>query len=320
MSGGTTRRWMLAVVGGAWLASAAAAWDGPAKKESIYDRKADARVQVEQAKARAKAADKRILLMFGGDWCGWCHKLHGLFQEDEGIRPVLFNEYELVLIDTEAPNADGLLKEASKGQDGVGFPFLAVLDAGGKLLIGQKTDPLEEGDHHDPKKVRAFLDEWKVAPKDAEDVVKDALARASADDRRVLLTFGAPWCGWCRRLEALLARPEVAEALAEDFVVAKVDIDRMTHGRDVMTRYRKDDSGGIPWYVVLDGEGRPHGTADGPSGNIGYPFTSEEIEAFMKLLASQEKLKPAQLEAIRKAAVASADRINAEREPRGPAE
>src|SRR5437868_698576 len=58
---------------------------GPAKRASIYDKAADAKVQVAQAVARAKQGDKRILLMFGGDWCGWCHKLHDLFKTNREV-------------------------------------------------------------------------------------------------------------------------------------------------------------------------------------------------------------------------------------------
>lgn len=305
--------WTLAA---ALMTTAVAAEDGkkPAR-ESIYDAKADARAQVEAAQARAKGQDKRVLLMFGGDWCGWCHKLHGLFQEDREVRKLIYNEYELVMIDTEAPNAQGYLKTASEGQSGVGYPFLAVLDADGKLLVGQQTDVLEEGDHHDPAKVKAFLEKWRVPPQDAEAVAAEALARASSENKRVLLTFGAPWCGWCHRLEAYLARPEVAKALADDFIVRKVDIERMAHGADVIGRYRKVD-GGIPWYVVLDADGKALGTADAEFGNIGYPFEPKEIDAFLKLLGSQGVLEPGQLEALRKNLESAAEEIRAGRAAR----
>ena len=43
--------------------------------------------------------------MFGGDWCGWCHKLHELFTSDAEIRKILSYEYVLVMVDTEAPGA-----------------------------------------------------------------------------------------------------------------------------------------------------------------------------------------------------------------------
>lgn len=307
---------MTTVAAALLMTTVAAAEDGkkPAR-ESIYDAKADARAQVEAAQARAKDQDKRVLLMFGGDWCGWCHKLHGLFGKDREIGKLISNEYELVMIDTKAPNAEDYFKTASEGQTGVGYPFLAVLDAEGKLLVGQQTDVLEEGDHHDPAKVKAFLEKWRVASKDAEAALKDALARASSENKRVFLTFGAPWCGWCHRLEDYLARPEVARALADDFVLQKVDVERMPHGADVIGRYRQVD-GGIPWYVILDAQGKPLATADADFGNIGYPFEPKEIDAFLKMFESQNVLEPAQLDALRKNLESAAKEIKAEREKR----
>ena len=103
--------------------------------------------------------------MFGGDWCGWCHKLHGLFRSDPEVRKLIADEYALVPIDLESPNADRLLREckaalvASGDKHAVGYPFLAVLDADRKIVTAQRTDPLEEGDHHDPKKVRELIPE-----------------------------------------------------------------------------------------------------------------------------------------------------------------
>ena len=152
---------------------------------------------------------------------------------------ILYNEYELVTIDLESPNATTLLKTCKEAlskdelQKGVGYPFLAVLDADGKVITAQRTDVLEEGDHHDPKLVSAFLEKWKVPAKDAKRVLDEALARASSDDKRVFLAFGAPWCGWCHRLHDWMAQPEIAAILDRDFVIAHIDIDRMTGGKDI---------------------------------------------------------------------------------------
>ena len=312
--GSTTRGVLTALCGGlVFLGSARAEEPGREAKKSIYDATADAREQVEKATAQAKKDGKRVLLMFGGDWCGWCHKLHALFGEDREIGKLIYNEYALVMVDTKAPNAEAYLKQASEGQQGVGYPFLAVYDADGKLLVGQQTDVLEQGNHHDPAKVKAFLEKWRVPARDAEAVLSEVLARASSENKRVFLDFGAPWCGWCRRLDAFLARPEIAAALADDFVLAKVDIERMTHGSDVLERYRTKD-GGIPWYVVLDGEGKPRGTADASFGNIGYPFEPHEIDAFVKLLESQGTLEPAQVETVRKGLQSAAEVIREERD------
>ena len=34
-----------------------------------------------------------MLLQFGANWCGWCHKLHGLFEEDKRIAEKLKSDY-----------------------------------------------------------------------------------------------------------------------------------------------------------------------------------------------------------------------------------
>jgi len=286
------------------------------KRPSIYDKTADAQAQVAKAVERAKHDNKRILLMFGGDWCGWCHKLHDLFKTNGEVAQILSNEYVLMTIDLESPNAEPLLKRCKDalGQDelqkGVGYPFLAVLDADGKVVTAQRTDPLEEGDHHDPKKVLDFLSKWKVPPADAKHVVDEALSRASSDDKRVLLTFGAPWCGWCHKLHDWLAQPEIAAILDRDFIVAQVDIDRMNGGKDVMKSYRPDPSGGIPWYVMLDSRGKSLATADGPKGNIGYPYKPEEIDHFLATVKGQaHRIDAGQLDRLRKSLEENAERI-----------
>src|SRR5262245_5817847 len=77
--------------------------DPPAEKAKklgpdIYDRTASGDKQIADALARAKRHNKRVLLQFGANWCGWCHKLHDVFAKDKDIAHVLLFEYEVVLI------------------------------------------------------------------------------------------------------------------------------------------------------------------------------------------------------------------------------
>jgi thioredoxin-related protein len=135
----------------------------------LYDTEADAKEQIKTATAQAQRDTRRVLVVFGYNECGWCHKLHGLFASDKAIRKLLADEYVLVMVDIKSPHADGLLKKskAALSEDlkkGIGFPFLAVLDGDGKVVTAQRTDPLEVRDHHDPAKVKAFLKRW-AAPK-----------------------------------------------------------------------------------------------------------------------------------------------------------
>ncbi len=52
----------------------------------------------------------------------------------------------------------------------------------------------------------------------------------------------------------------------------------------VAEELRKTKRGGIPWSVILDEDGAPLITSDGPKGNIGCPVQPAEIEFFLVML------------------------------------
>ena len=313
---------LLLMPGGALAQEAKEAPKKPARPP-IYDTKADAKEQVKAATALAKRDARRVLVMFGFNGCGWCHKLHGLLASDQEIHRLVADEYVLAMVDIEAPNADPLLS-ASKAalspeelKKGVGFPFLAVLDGNGGVVAAQRTDPLEVGDHHDPALVKAFLEKWAAPKAVASKVYEEGLARASSEDKLVFLHFGSPTCGWCHKLDAFLAREDMAPIIGREFVDVKLDLSRMTGGEAILKRYNPGASGGIPWFVFLDGRGKALATSDGPRGNIGYPAAPEEIEHFIGMLRkAARKLEPAQIDEIEAALKAEGQKITAARAER----
>lgn len=136
--------------------------------EKIYDTTADGKKQIADALKKAKAENKRVLLKFGANWCGWCHRLSKCFKENEEIADVLKANYVLVLIDVDVidevkHNADVLERYGNPNR--FGLPALVILDSDGKQLTTKNTEELEEGDHHDPAKVLTFLEEWRPSKK-----------------------------------------------------------------------------------------------------------------------------------------------------------
>jgi thiol:disulfide interchange protein len=152
---GTTA--MLAVVLG--LPAFGADTSPKAPRPTIYDENADGAKQIAGALAVANKENKRVLLQFGANWCGWCHKLHKLFESDAQIAAKLREAYVVVLIDVNKDH-NGDINKKYGNPTRLGLPVIVILDADGKALTTQDTGKLEEGDHHDPKKVLAFLNEW----------------------------------------------------------------------------------------------------------------------------------------------------------------
>jgi thiol:disulfide interchange protein len=275
------------------------------KRDPIYNPKADATADIAAAVKKARFEHTRVLVMYGGNWCGWCYKLHDLFGSDKEIASVLRNEYQLVMVDVDTQHK--VMDHYVKKSEQHGVPFLTVLDSDGKVLVNQETGALEDGPKHDPKKVKAFLTKWAPPAADAEKVLADGLAEAKRDSKRVLFHVGAPWCGWCHVLDRFLAANE--SLFATDYINLKIDQDRMTNAAPLIKRLRDGKSMGIPWIAILDADGKTLATSDMPKdGNTGYPGSPKEIRHFMEMLKkTKERTTPEQLATIEK-------RLNEERE------
>jgi thiol:disulfide interchange protein len=131
-----------------------------------------------------------------------------------------------------------------------------------------------------------------VAPT-AQALVSSALSAARSEKKVVLVEFGASWCGTCRTFDAFLHAPEVGGIMAANYVVVKLAVQEDDEKKylenpgaeDMMNTWGGTDTG-LPFYVFLNPEGGKIGNSKAmPNGrNIGFPGTSEEVEAFVGLL------------------------------------
>ena len=136
----------------------------------IYDVNADASQLITDAVAKAKAGNKRVLALFGGNWCIWCQKLHRLMAADPAIARIVADNYLVVMVDVGGRDKTGKPVNrneavvATYGVAAFGYPALVVISNKGTPLITYNSGLLEEGDHHSPAKVLAFLKAWVNDP------------------------------------------------------------------------------------------------------------------------------------------------------------
>jgi thioredoxin 1 len=85
-----------------------------------------------------------------------------------------------------------------------------------------------------------------------------ALAQAASSHKRVLVQFGANWCGDCKALDENFHKPENAALLSSHFVLVHVNVGDhgIDHNLDLAQSYGIPLNKGVPALAVLDGDGR----------------------------------------------------------------
>jgi hypothetical protein len=151
--------------GGQWRITAAQRTDAAKLQQPlstsklIYDDNADAKAEIKQALAAARGR-KRVLLVFGANWCYDCHVLDLAFQRPE-LASVLKQNYEVVHVDVGEYTKNMDLGQQYQVPLKKGVPALAVLDSHGKLLYSQQGGEFEKARSLAPEDLLAFLNRWK---------------------------------------------------------------------------------------------------------------------------------------------------------------
>jgi thioredoxin-related protein len=134
--------------------------DPVAGKTDLYPADADAKKEIEQALRQAVIEKKRVLLVFGGNWCYDCHVLDRALHEGEAGR-VMKESFVLVHVDIgEADKNLEVVKEYQTTLD-KGVPVVVILSSEGGLLYGSDNGEFESARTMMKRDLVAFLNRWK---------------------------------------------------------------------------------------------------------------------------------------------------------------
>jgi thioredoxin 1 len=171
--GGAPRKYFIKVAqgyveqGGTWKIAAEQREDptrlkAPAEKKDLYPADADAPKEIEEALHAAAKSHKRVMLVFGGNWCYDCHVLDAALHLPE-IAPTLNRNYVVVHVDVGEYNKNLDIAKKYEVPLERGVPAAAILDGTGKLLVSQKNQEFEKARSMAPEDILAFLNKWKPA-------------------------------------------------------------------------------------------------------------------------------------------------------------
>jgi len=135
----------------------------PAKPNtSLYPPPEDAQKEIDEALAAAAKDHKRVLLVFGGNWCYDCHVLDATFHSKQFAATVAAN-YHVVHINVGDEGDQNLDLAEHYGvplKGHVRVPSLAVLEPGGQVVYAQKNGEFDDSVKLAPSDIAAFLKKW----------------------------------------------------------------------------------------------------------------------------------------------------------------
>ena len=135
----------------------------PAKPNTaLYPPPQDAQKEIDAALAAAAKDHKRVILIFGANWCYDCHVLDSTFRSKQFAATVAAN-YHVVHINVGDEGEDNLDLAEKYGvplKKAVRVPSLAVLDPDGKVVYAQKNGEFDDSVKLGPADIAAFLKKW----------------------------------------------------------------------------------------------------------------------------------------------------------------
>jgi len=132
----------------------------PTERRVIYPENVDAKAEIAEALASAAKTHRRVILVFGGNWCYDCHALDAAFRSAE-IAPIVNKNFVVVHVNIGEYDKNLDLAEKYDVPLKKGVPASAVLGSDGKLLYSQKQGEFESAKRISKEDVVAFLEKWK---------------------------------------------------------------------------------------------------------------------------------------------------------------
>jgi hypothetical protein len=237
-----------------------------------------------EAIKQAASSKQHVLIVFSSPGDRAFRFFENLRIQDDGFRDVL-GGFKVIVIDRTGEHATDAVALAKRlkvqlPEDDQGTYF-CFLDDSGSVVEGLSVTAA--GDRSFPRKqlFDAAVNSSSAFP-DSHALFLAALKQAGEEDKHVLIQETGPNCGPCELMSRFME--STREYWSQDFVWLSLDR-RWTGTVELTERLRGRKTSSIPWYAVLDTEGRVRFTSSDQTGdNMGFPGSERSRMHFRKML------------------------------------
>jgi len=145
-----------------------------------------------------------------------------------------------------------------------------------------------------------------VNARTATEILTKAENQAKVENKNVFLVFHASWCGWCKKMEKNMDDPAVKSYFDSNYVKAFITVQERgekknleTPGGDILNEKLGGKDQGLPFWVILDANGKVLEDSRVNGENLGGPSSADEVENLITKLEKTSKNEKVNSEKIK---------------------
>lgn len=118
---------------------------------------------------------------------------------------------------------------------------------------------------------------------DAKADIKNAIAKANAENKHVLIQVGGNWCSWCMKFHKMATTDAKIDSIIKaDYVYILLNYSKENKNLEVLKTYQNPQRFGFPVFLILDGSGKLLHTQDSGLLELDKGYDPKKTATFLR--------------------------------------
>ena len=118
---------------------------------------------------------------------------------------------------------------------------------------------------------------------DGMNQINEAVAKAKAQGKHVLIQYGGNWCGWCIKFDAFCkADTAISRIIADNYIPVKLNYSPENKNDEANRFLGNPTRFGFPVFIILDKNGKPIHIQDSSLLEEGPGYNKQKVAGFFK--------------------------------------